>query len=183
MPVAEWNFHLRPTGEFVTLRHSSGWAKRRVFIMAEDSKIHHLGWFLAGLGVGAVVGILYAPKSGRETRESLANSAREGTEFVKAKSQQAAEQVSVMVDKGKEQVSALVDKGKETVATLVDKSKDQVVEYVDRSREVVDRGRAQWEEFVERGKSLVTDQTTRVTAAVEAGRNAYRTTTVDPTEL
>jgi hypothetical protein len=57
------------------------------------------------------------------------------------------------------------------------------VEYVDRSREVVDRGRAQWEEFVERGKSLVTDQTTRVSAAVEAGRNAYRTTAVDPTEL
>jgi predicted DNA-binding protein (UPF0278 family) len=56
-------------------------------------------------------------------------------------------------------------------------------EYIDRSREVVDRGRAQWEEFVERGKSLVTDQTTRVGAAVEAGRNAYRTTTVDPTEL
>jgi len=146
--------------------------ERRVFIMAEDNKINQLAWFLAGLGVGAVVGILYAPKSGRETRESLANSAREGTEYVKAKSQQAAEQVSVLVDKGKEQVSALVDK-----------SKEQVGEYVDRSREVVDRGRAQWEEFVERGKSLVTDQTTRVGAAVEAGRNAYKTTTVDPTEL
>ena len=55
--------------------------------MAEESNIHHLGWFLAGLGVGAVVGILYAPKSGRETREDLANSAREGTEYVRAKSQ------------------------------------------------------------------------------------------------
>jgi hypothetical protein len=47
----------------------------------------------------------------------------------------------------------------------------------------VDRGRAQWEEFVERGKGLVTDQTARVGAAVEAGKSAYRTTTVDPTEL
>jgi gas vesicle protein len=140
--------------------------------MAEDSKIHHLGWFLAGLGVGAVVGILYAPRSGRETRENLANTAREGTEYVKKTTQQAAEQVG-----------ALVDKGKEHVSNLVDMSKEQVGEYVDRSREVVDRGRAQWEEFVERGKSLVTDQTTRVSAAVEAGRNAYRTTTADPTEL
>jgi gas vesicle protein len=170
-------------GNFDTLRHSSGRAKRRVFIMAEDSKIHHLGWFLAGLGVGAVVGILYAPKSGRETRESLANSAREGTEYVKKTTQQAAEQVSVLVDKSKEHVSNLVDKGKEHVSNLVDMGKDQVSEYVDRSREVVDRGRAQWEEFVERGKSLVTDQSTRVGAAVEAGRNAYRTTTADPTDL
>jgi gas vesicle protein len=158
-------------------------SKRRVFIMAEDSKIHHLGWFLAGIGVGAVVGILYAPKSGRETRESLANSAREGTEYVKKTAAQASEQVGAFVDKSKEQVGAFVDKSKEHVSTLVDKSKDQVGQYVDRSKEVVDRGRAQWEEFVERGKSLVTDQSTRVSAAVDAGRNAYRTTTADPTEL
>jgi hypothetical protein len=35
----------------------------------------------------------------------------------------------------------------------------------------------QWEEFVERGKNLVADQATRVTASVEAGRQAYNTTT------
>src|SRR5580658_1432607 len=129
--------------------------------MAEESKIHHLGWFIAGLGVGALVGILYAPKSGRETREDLATGAREGTEYLRTRTKQAAEHVSALVDQGKEQVQ----------------------EYVGRSREAVDRGRAQWEEFVERGKTLVTDQSTRVAAAVEAGRNAYRTTTADPTEL
>jgi hypothetical protein len=47
---------------------------------------------------------------------------------------------------------------------------------VERGREAVDRGRAQWEEFVERGKNIVTDQTTRVAAAVDAGRQAYKTT-------
>jgi hypothetical protein len=35
----------------------------------------------------------------------------------------------------------------------------------------------QWEEFVERGKSLVADQATRVSASVDAGRQAYKTTT------
>jgi len=29
------------------------------------------GWFLAGLGLGALIGVLYAPKSGRETREDI----------------------------------------------------------------------------------------------------------------
>ena len=136
--------------------------------MAEDSKINGLAWFVAGLGVGALVGILYAPKAGRETREELINGAREGTEYLRTRTRQAAEQVSELVDKSKEQVSEFVERGREVV---------------DRGREVVDRGRAQWEEFVERGKSLVSDQTTRVTAAVDAGRNAYRTTTADPTEL
>jgi gas vesicle protein len=121
--------------------------------MAEDNKAYGLAWFVAGLGIGALVGILYAPKSGRETREGLVSSAREGTEYLRNRSQQAAEQVSVLVDKGKEQVG-----------------------------EYVDRGRAQWEEFVERGKNLVTDQTTRVSAAVDAGRQAYRASTDEPVE-
>ena len=51
---------------------------------------------------------------------------------------------------------------------------DSLADYVDRGREVVDRGRAQWEEFVERGKSLVGEQGTRVAAAVDAGRQAYK---------
>lgn len=120
--------------------------------MAEESKLNGVAWFLAGLGIGALVGILYAPKSGRETREDIATGAREGTEYLRNRTRQAAEQASVLVGKGKEQVG----------------------EYVERGREVVDRGRAQWEEFVERGKHLVTDQTGRVTAAVEAGRQAYK---------
>jgi len=122
--------------------------------MADESKAYGLAWFLAGLGVGALVGILYAPKSGRETREDLVTGAREGTEYLRARTKDAAQQVG----------------------TLVDKSKEQVSEYVDKGREVVDRGRAQWEEFVERGKSLVSDQTGRVTAAVDAGRQAYKAT-------
>jgi len=43
-----------------------------------------LGWFLAGLGIGAAIGaaigVLYAPKAGKETREDLLNSAREAKE-------------------------------------------------------------------------------------------------------
>ncbi len=121
--------------------------------MAEENKINGLAWFVAGLGVGALVGILYAPKSGRETREDLISGAREGTEYLRTRGRQAAERVG----------------------DLLDKSREQVGEYAERGREVVDRGRAQWEEFVERGKNLVSEQTGRVTAAVDAGRMAYNT--------
>ncbi len=126
--------------------------------MAEDNKSYGLAWFLAGLGVGALVGILYAPKSGRETRDDIVSGAKEGTEYLRARTRQAAEEVSAIVDKGKEQVT----------------------EYVERGREAVDRGRAQWEEFVERGKSLVSEQAGRVSSAVDAGRQAYHSTTNVP---
>ncbi len=139
--------------------------------MADDNKSYGMAWFLAGLGVGALVGILYAPKSGRETRETIAQGAREGTEYLRTRTREAAENVSAIVDKGKEQVGAIVDK-----------SREQVGNYVDRSREAIDRGRAQWEEFVERGKNLVNDQSSRVSAAVEAGRQAYHQAAAVPPE-
>ncbi len=50
--------------------------------MAVKSKMKGLAWFVAGLGVGALVGILFAPKSGRENREDLVNDAREQCEGV-----------------------------------------------------------------------------------------------------
>ncbi|MGA3213788.1 MAG: YtxH domain-containing protein, partial [Terriglobales bacterium] len=45
--------------------------------MADDSGNSFL-WFLAGLGLGAVVGVLYAPKAGYETRDDILRQAEEG---------------------------------------------------------------------------------------------------------
>ena len=126
--------------------------------MADDTNnggSQGVAWFLAGLGVGALIGILYAPKSGRETREDLAQRARDGQEYLRTRSKQAAEQMGQMVDKGKEQMG----------------------QYVDRGRDLADRGRAQWQDFVERGKNLVNEKSSRVGAAIDAGREAYRTNT------
>ena len=41
-----------------------------------DENNSSIGWFLAGLGLGALVGVLFAPKSGAELRNQL--SARAG---------------------------------------------------------------------------------------------------------
>ena len=43
-----------------------------------------IGWLLVGLGVGAVMGILFAPQSGSEMREVLLSKADEGKEFVRS---------------------------------------------------------------------------------------------------
>jgi gas vesicle protein len=77
------------------------------------------GWFLAGLGLGALLGVLYAPKSGRETREDLARGARE-----------AKERAGELVERGREQLDEYVDRGKE----YIDRGKTQWSQYVDKSR-------------------------------------------------
>ena len=59
-------------------------------------------WFLTGLGIGAAIGVLYAPKSGRETRETLVGRAEEGRDLVLERAQRARNQANEWVDKGRE---------------------------------------------------------------------------------
>jgi gas vesicle protein len=59
-------------------------------------------WFLAGLGVGALVGVLYAPRSGSETRDVLRSRAEEGREYMRNRAREAREQASDWVERGKD---------------------------------------------------------------------------------
>lgn len=59
-------------------------------------------WFLAGLGIGAIAGVLYAPRSGSEMREVLRSKAEEGRDFVRNRAQEARVQAEQWVDRGRE---------------------------------------------------------------------------------
>lgn len=61
-----------------------------------------LVWFLAGLGLGALVGVLYAPRSGSETRQVLRDKAEEGREYMRGKAREARDQASEWVDRGRD---------------------------------------------------------------------------------
>jgi gas vesicle protein len=117
------------------------------------------GWFLVGLGIGAALGVLYAPQAGTDTRDSLAEGARERAEYLKQKSREAAAQVNTYVDAGK----------------------DQFGDYVERGKQAVSQGRSQVEDYVERGRKVVAKHANKVSAAVDAGKNAY-TATTSPTD-
>jgi gas vesicle protein len=62
-------------------------------------------WFLAGLGVGAAVGVLYAPKAGRETRDSILTAAEEGRDLVQEQARKYKEQAQQWADRGKDVIS------------------------------------------------------------------------------
>jgi gas vesicle protein len=96
-----------------------------------DKRNNNIGWFLAGLGLGAVAAILYAPRSGRETREAILTGVDDGREYLTSIGRNVREQVSGLVDSGKKIVSstkrhvnAAIDAGRETIhdATAVKRS-------------------------------------------------------------
>lgn len=67
-----------------------------------DSNSNSFLWFLAGLGVGAMAGVLYAPRSGNETRDALRSKAEESREFVRDRARTARSQANDWVDRGRE---------------------------------------------------------------------------------
>jgi gas vesicle protein len=79
-----------------------------------------VSYFLVGLGVGALLGILFAPKSGEETREFLTEKAEEGREYAQRKARELRERAEELLERSKdilsrqkEQIAAAVDAGKE----------------------------------------------------------------------
>jgi gas vesicle protein len=89
--------------------------------MADNNIGSKVSFFIVGLGVGALVGILFAPKSGEETREYLTNKAEEGKEYAQRKARELRERAEDLIERSKEimarqkdAVSSAVEAGKET---------------------------------------------------------------------
>ena len=79
-----------------------------------------ISYFLVGLGIGSLLGILFAPKSGEETREYLASKADEGREYAQRKARELRERAEDLIERSKEimarqkdSITAAVDAGKE----------------------------------------------------------------------
>src|SRR5581483_4732914 len=109
----------------------SGKSKDQEKTMADnDSSVGGFGWFLAGLGIGALVGVLYAPKSGKETRDDLMQSAME-----------ARDKANELYSPGREQAGQYVQQGRDALGQYVDKGKDLVQTQTDAVSAAVDAGK------------------------------------------
>ena len=83
-------------------------------------------YFAFGLGLGLAVGVLFAPKSGEETREYLRAKADEGKDYIKRRSEDVRDQASDIVERGRvtvnrqrENLTAAVEAGKQAYRDAV----------------------------------------------------------------
>ena len=86
----------------------------------EDNGGARFVYFLMGLGIGALVGILFAPQAGEKTRELIADKADEGRDYLRRRGREVRDQASTFVDRGKEvlgqqreQLAAAIEAGKQ----------------------------------------------------------------------
>jgi gas vesicle protein len=110
-----------------------------------DSISTRLTYLLIGGGIGAVIALLFAPKSGQELRGDIADATRKGID----KSREAAQQLG---DRAGEYYEAT----RERASELYSQAAERVGEVAQTARETANR------------------KTTTVAAAIDAGKRAYQ---------
>src|SRR5271169_325015 len=91
-----------------------------VEVAMADNVGSKVSYFLVGLGVGALVGVLFAPKSGEDTRNYLSNKADEGKDYAQRKARELRERADELIERSKDvavrkkdSLSAAVEAGRE----------------------------------------------------------------------
>jgi gas vesicle protein len=114
------------------------------------------GNFIKGLVVGgligAALGILYAPKSGKETRDDIARKTEE------------------LVTKAKEEYEKALEKSKAAYESAVKHLKDMELS----AKEKVEEVESKVSEYAHQGAEILQDNKTRLKKALDAGVEAYR---------
>jgi gas vesicle protein len=85
-----------------------------------DSAGSKVSFFVVGLGIGALLGILFAPKSGEETRDYLTSKADEGRDYAQRKARELRERAEDLLERSKE----IMSKQKEAISSAVDAGKE-----------------------------------------------------------
>jgi len=87
--------------------------------MADCNIATKVTFFVAGVGIGAAVALLFAPQSGEETRKRIAEKAQESKDYVASKGHEIRKQAEDFVGQGKD----LVNKQKARLADVLESGK------------------------------------------------------------
>jgi gas vesicle protein len=121
------------------------------FFMSEKNSDLLKGLFIGGF-IGVILGILYAPQSGKETREDITRTADE------------------LLGKAKEEYEKVVEKSKTAYEAAVKNLKDLEISAKEKMEEV----ESEVSELANKGAEAVAGNKNRLRKAIDAGVEAYR---------
>jgi gas vesicle protein len=75
--------------------------------MSENKGAYYVVFLLMGVGVGAGLALLFAPRSGKDTRKYLARRAEEGKDYVSSVGKEIRKQAGDVVGRGKDWATRL----------------------------------------------------------------------------
>ncbi len=121
-----------------------------------DNISTRLTYLLIGGGIGAVIALLFAPKSGQELRGDIADVTRKGIDKSRDAAQQLGDRAGEYYEQGRERASELYSQASERASGLYSQAAEKVGEVAQTARDTASR------------------QTSTVAAAIDAGKKAYQ---------
>lgn len=121
-----------------------------------DSISTRLTYLLIGGGIGAVIALLFAPKSGQELRGDIADATRKGIDRSREAAQQLGDRAGEYYEATRERASELYSQASERASGLYSEAKEKVGEVAQSARDTATR------------------KTGTIAAAVDAGKRAYQ---------
>lgn len=131
-----------------------------------DNVSTKLTFFLVGAGIGAVLALLFAPKSGEELRNDIADATRKGIDRSKEAAQQLGTKATEYYDATRAKAGEYYDSARETAGEYYEATRE-------RATELYDTAAAKAGEVATKTREAATRQAGSIQAAVEAGKKAY----------
>ena len=131
-----------------------------------DNISTRLTYFLVGAGIGAVLALLFAPKSGEELRSDIADATRKGIDRSKEAAAQLGAKATEYYDATRQKAGEYYDAARETAGEYYEAGRE-------RASELYDTASAKAGEVVAKTRDAVSTQAGSIQAAVEAGKKAY----------
>ncbi|HUS11294.1 MAG TPA: YtxH domain-containing protein [Pyrinomonadaceae bacterium] len=121
-----------------------------------DNISTRLTYLLIGGGIGAVIALLFAPKSGQELRGDLADATRKGIDKSRETAQQIGERAGEYYESTRERAGELYSQAASKASDVYSQASEKVSEVAQTARATAAR------------------QTSTVAAALDAGKKAYQ---------
>jgi gas vesicle protein len=121
-----------------------------------DNISTRLTYLLIGGGIGAIIALLFAPKSGQELRGDLADATRKGIDRSREAAQQFGDRAGEYYEATRERAGELYSQAASKASDVYSQASEKVGEVAKTARETATR------------------QTSTVAAAIDAGKKAYQ---------
>jgi gas vesicle protein len=131
-----------------------------------DNISTRLTYFLVGAGIGAVLALLFAPKSGEELRNDIADATRKGIDKSKETAQQLGVKANEYYDTTRAKAGEYYETARETAGEYVAATREK-------ASELYDTATTKAGEVAALTRDAAARQAGSISAAVEAGKKAY----------
>jgi len=121
-----------------------------------DNISTRLTYLLIGGGIGAVIALLFAPKSGQELRGDIADATRKG------------------IDKSRETAQQIGERAGEYYETTRERAGELYNQAASKANEVYTQASEKVGEVAQTARATAARQTSTVAAAIDAGKKAYQ---------